>query len=100
MSGWIRDGRVRYREDVVDGLDGEYVTLRSGDGGRTWPLEGLQVLGTTGGGLFDATGSVAFRAHHRGGVVAEDSAFRREAGRWFYVGPVSDPFTTAHRRWS
>ena len=34
------------RHDVVDGLDGEYVTLRSGDGGRTWPAEGLQVLGT------------------------------------------------------
>jgi hypothetical protein len=33
------------RHDVVDGLDGEYVTLRSGDGGRTWPREGLQILG-------------------------------------------------------
>lgn len=61
---------------------------------------GLEVLGTTGGGLFDTSGTVAFRAHHRDGVVAEDSAFRREGGRWFYVGPVnlSDPFMTPPRR--
>jgi len=58
----------------------------------------LEVLATTGGGLFDTTGSVAFRAHHRDGVVAEDSAFRRADGRWFYLGPVSDPFTTRRRR--
>jgi SEC-C motif-containing protein len=59
---------------------------------------GLEVLGTTGGGLFDTAGTVAFRANHRDGVVAENSAFRRERGRWFYVGPVSDPFTTPVRR--
>jgi len=64
--------------------------------GERWT--GLDVLGCTGGGLFDATGTVAFRAHHRHGVVAEDSAFRRDDGRWFYVGPVSDPFTTRPRR--
>ena len=58
----------------------------------------LEVLGSTGGGLFDSAGTVAFRAHHRDGVVAEDSAFRRDGGRWFYVGPVSDPFTTPPRR--
>ena len=57
------------------------------------------MLGGTGGGLFDAVGTVAFRAHHGGGVVAEDSAFRREGGRWFYRGDrVSDPFTTPARR--
>ena len=58
------------------------------------------MLGATGGGLFDTAGTVAFRAHHRDGVVAEDSAFRREGGRWFYVGPVSvsDPFATPPRR--
>ena len=66
------------------------------DPGERWT--GLEVLRTTGGGLFDTDGTVAFRAHRRGGVVAEDSAFVREAGRWFYVGPVSDPFTTGHRR--
>jgi SEC-C motif-containing protein len=62
------------------------------DPGDRWTR--LEVLSTTGGGLFDAVGTVAFRAHHRGEVVAEDSAFRREAGRWCYLGPVSDPFTT------
>ena len=56
------------------------------------------MLGSTGGGLFDSAGTVAFRAHHRDGVVAEDSAFRRDGGRWFYVGPVSDPFTTGRPR--
>jgi SEC-C motif domain protein len=58
---------------------------------------GLEVLGRTGGGLFDTAGTVAFRAHHRDGVVAEDSAFRRVAGRWVYVAAVSDPFTTGGR---
>ena len=32
--------------DIVDALRGEYVTLRSTDGGRTWPRERLQVLGS------------------------------------------------------
>ena len=31
---------------VVDALGGEYVALRSTDGGRTWPVEGLVSLGT------------------------------------------------------
>jgi SEC-C motif-containing protein len=66
------------------------------DPGERWT--GLEVLGRTGGGLLDATGTVTFRAHHRAGVVAEHSAFRREGGRWLYVGPVSDPFTTPRRR--
>lgn len=48
---------------------------------------GLEVLGTTGGGLFDQVGTVSFRAHREDGVQAEDSAFRREGGRWVYVGP-------------
>ena len=34
-----------------------------------------------------ATGTVEFRAHHAGGVVEENSAFRRLDGRWVYVGP-------------
>ena len=66
------------------------------DPGDRWT--GLEVLGRTGGGLFDTDGTVAFRAHHSGGVVAEDSAFRRVDGRWLYIGPVSDPFTTRARR--
>lgn len=31
---------------VVDARDGEYVTMRSTDGGRTWPLDQLQSLGS------------------------------------------------------
>jgi SEC-C motif-containing protein len=48
---------------------------------------GLEVLGRTGGGLLDTEGTVSFRARHDGGVVEEDSRFRRDAGRWLYVGP-------------
>ncbi len=49
----------------------------------------LEVLRCTGGGLLHAEGTVHFRAHHRTGVLEEDSAFTREQGRWVYVGPVS-----------
>lgn len=53
---------------------------------------GLEVLGTTGGSLFDAEGTVTFRAHSRTGgvddVMSETSRFVREDGRWLYVGPV------------
>ena len=45
---------------------------------RATSWTGLEVLRGTGGGLFDDVGSVAFRAHHGTGVVAEDSAFERE----------------------
>ena len=31
---------------VVDALGGEYVALRSTDGGRTWPVDGLISLGS------------------------------------------------------
>ncbi len=59
---------------------------------------GLQVVRTRGGGLFDGTGVVEFRAHYvveRRGVgrrdaeLRETSRFARENGRWFYVGPLS-----------
>ena len=50
----------------------------------------LVVLETNGGGLFDTTGTVRFRAMyvHDGqrGVQAETSRFVREDGRWFYLG--------------
>ena len=50
---------------------------------------GLEVLATTGGGLFDAEGTVTFRAHARSGgaehVQSERSRFRRLDGRWLYV---------------
>jgi SEC-C motif domain protein len=52
----------------------------------------LAVLETTGGGLFDSAGTVAFRAVYvrdgKRGVHAETSRFAREDGRWTYVGPV------------
>jgi SEC-C motif-containing protein len=56
------------------------------DPATTWT--GLEVLGRTGGGLLAAEGTVEFRAHHTAGVVAEHSRFRRDGGRWLYVGPV------------
>ena len=72
------------------------------DPGVRWT--GLEVLATSGGGLFDAEGTVAFRAHSRTGggesVQAERSRFRRVAGRWVYVdgdlgGPLSASGTPA-----
>jgi SEC-C motif-containing protein len=49
---------------------------------------GLEIVGRTGGGVFEQRGTVDFRAMHASGVVAENSAFRREAGRWVYTGPA------------
>jgi SEC-C motif-containing protein len=52
----------------------------------------LEVLGGTGGGLLDETGTVEFRASYAGGghvgVVEENSRFVRAGGRWRYVGPA------------
>ncbi|GAA3462928.1 YchJ family protein [Saccharothrix longispora] len=52
----------------------------------------LEVLGRTGGTLFQTTGTVEFRAHCRvrGGrdVLHENSRFVREDGVWLYVSPV------------
>ena len=52
----------------------------------------LEVLDTTGGGLFEQTGTVEFRAHYarggRTGVVEENSRFVREDGHWSYLGPA------------
>src|SRR5438552_3792271 len=51
LAGFSR-GPCRYespeqlRHQVVDAGGGEYVVLRSTDGGRTWPVEGLQSLGS------------------------------------------------------
>lgn len=54
---------------------------------------GLDVVATTGGGLFDAEGTVAFRAHFRcdgvDDVLEEQSRFVREDGRWWYVAPIT-----------
>jgi SEC-C motif-containing protein len=53
----------------------------------------LAVLETRDGGLFDATGTVRFRAMYlqdgRRGVLAETSRFVRQDGSWSYVGPVA-----------
>jgi SEC-C motif-containing protein len=52
----------------------------------------LQILARTGGGLFDATGTVEFEARYqdgaRSGVMRELSRFAREAGAWRYVDAV------------
>lgn len=65
-------------------------TLRL-DPSQQWT--GLKVVRTEAGGIFDSTGVVEFEAHYRVGrrdsVLRETSRFLREAGRWFYVGPVS-----------
>lgn len=56
----------------------------------TWTR--LAVLETSGGGLFDTTGTVRFRAVYtadgKRGVLAENSRFAREDGAWLYVGPI------------
>ncbi|RKR74276.1 YchJ family protein [Frondihabitans australicus] len=53
----------------------------------------LDIEGTTGGGPFDAAGTVEFTAHYRpaGGGAAtqhENSRFARRGGRWLYVDAV------------
>ncbi|MEV0901045.1 YchJ family metal-binding protein [Actinoplanes sp. NPDC049802] len=52
----------------------------------------LDVLGHSGGGVFDAEGTVEFRARftdggHPGEMV-ETSRFVRHDGRWVYWGPL------------
>jgi SEC-C motif-containing protein len=53
---------------------------------------GLDVLTSTGGGLFDAEGVVEFRAHYRDGgrpgQMHEQSRFVRHDGQWVYWGPI------------
>ena len=53
---------------------------------------GLDLTGSTGGGLFDAEGVVEFRAHFtdRGkpGEMRERSRFVRHDGAWVYWGPI------------
>lgn len=59
------------------------------DPALTWTR--LAVLQTDRGGLFDATGTVGYRAVYvqagQRGVLAETSRFVREDGRWTYLGP-------------
>jgi SEC-C motif-containing protein len=53
---------------------------------------GLDVLASTGGGMFDAEGVVEFRAHFRDqgrpGDMREVSRFVRDGGHWVYWGPL------------
>lgn len=46
---------------------------------------GLEILGTTDGSAFHATGTVTFRASYRGGSLHERSRFERVDGAWVYV---------------
>ena len=56
---------------------------------------GLDVLATSGGTLFEAAGTVEFRAHYvaagRSGAQHEDSRFVRDDGRWRYLDGVAVP---------
>ena len=55
---------------------------------------GLTIVGTSGGAMLDAAGTVTFEAHHRtdgrDGVLRERSRFVRDDGRWVYLGPDPD----------
>ena len=57
------------------------------DPARQWTR--LEILGTTGGGLLHAEGTVEFRAHYQhsthAGVLHELSRFTKTDGRWVYV---------------
>lgn len=60
------------------------------DTGLRWV--GLDIIESTGGGLFDAEGVVEFRAHYRDhgkhGDMVERSRFVRLDGQWVYWGPI------------
>jgi SEC-C motif domain protein len=53
---------------------------------------GLEVLASTGGGLFDREGVVEFVARYRDrdgpGEMRERSRFVRVGGSWVYQGPI------------
>ncbi len=60
------------------------------DPGQQWYR--LDILGTSGGGLFDTQGVVSFRAHYRSMVnrkvkdsLTETSSFVRIGKQWLYV---------------
>lgn len=60
------------------------------DPGQRW--NGLEILGTSGGGLLEPTGTVDFQARFVRdgvrGVQRELSRFVREGGRWVYLDAV------------
>lgn len=55
----------------------------------------LEIVRTERGGPFDTTGTVEFRAHHRGpdgrGTLHETSRFVREDGAWLYLDGLLHP---------
>lgn len=60
------------------------------DPDQQWYL--LEILGTSGGGLFDTQGVVSFRAHCRSAAnrklkdsLTETSSFVREERQWLYM---------------
>jgi len=53
------------------------------DPGTRWT--GLEVLAVSDGSAFHPTGTVEFRANHRGGSLHERSRFERVDGDWAYV---------------
>lgn len=57
------------------------------DADTTWL--GLEILGSTDGGIDEDTGTVHFRARYRDRlgehVLEENSAFVRRTGRWMYL---------------
>ena len=53
------------------------------DPGVRWT--GLRILATSDGSAFHTTGTVEFRASHRGGSLHEVSRFERVDGAWVYV---------------
>jgi SEC-C motif-containing protein len=75
------------------------------DGQLAWTR--LEIRDTTGGGPFDRSGVVEFRAHYRRmgerpggepGVLHERSSFLRTGGQWLYVsGDVRSPANPARR---
>jgi SEC-C motif-containing protein len=88
--------RARYSAFAVGDLGYLLGTYHSSSRPEVFSLEPsiewtrLAVLATQDGGLFDAEGTVQFRAVYvrdgKRGVHAETSRFAREDGRWTYVG--------------
>jgi len=88
--------RARYSAFAVGDLAYLLGTYHSSSRPEVFSLEPsiewtrLAVLATQDGGLFDAEGTVQFRAVYvrdgKRGVHAETSRFAREDGRWTYVG--------------
>jgi SEC-C motif-containing protein len=60
---------------------------------------GLDVIETSGGGMFDTEGIVEFRAHYRASGrhadMRERSRFVRHEGTWVYWGPILTDHTLA-----